>query len=98
MSADYRVVLSDLADMATTFTGEATTYEQLVAQITPPTADSGDAGLNQTIQDVMQIIAALHVKMADRLRENGAKLQYAHDSYQRNDVDVHGVFGDLMGG
>jgi hypothetical protein len=34
--------------------------------------------------------------MADRIDEHGDKLSYAHDSYQRNDVDVHGVFEDLM--
>jgi hypothetical protein len=35
--------------------------------------------------------------MADRLDDHGDKVAYARDSFHRHDVDVHGVFEDLMG-
>ncbi len=97
MSAGFNVVLGDLASMAKTFKQEAVTYAGLHASVAPPIADGGDAGLNDAIAAVTHAISGLHLAMGDRIKSHGDKLQYAHDSYQRHDVDVHGVFEDLMG-
>ena len=96
MGAGYQVVLGDLSSMAGTFHTEAENYRGLKPKVTPAVADGGDPGLNQTMQILLEAIDGLHTKMADRIDEHGDKLTYAHDSYQRNDVDVHGVFEDLM--
>ena len=42
------------------------------------------------------LIAGLHDKLSDRLDDRGDKLRYAHDSMRRHDIDVHGLFDDLM--
>lgn len=98
MADKYRVVLADLANMAKTFHDQADSYRSLRPQVTPPIADGGDPGLNDALQAVMDALDAMHTKLADQIDDHGDKLAYAHDSYQRRDVDVHGVFEDLMGG
>ncbi|MBY8886647.1 DUF6317 family protein [Streptomyces sp. PTM05] len=96
MSADLQLVLSDLKSMSGTFTQQSKVYRDVKPKITPPIADSGDDGLDQLIRMVMETIDGLHTKMSDLIEEHGEKLGYAHDSFQRHDIDVHGVFEDLM--
>ena len=96
MSGSYQVVLGDLQSMANTFKRESDAYRELRPQIAPPIADGGDPGLDSAIRMIMDDIDSLHTKLADRIEDHGDKLTYAHDSYQRRDVDVHGVFEDLM--
>lgn len=93
----YQVALTDLKNMADTFHQQASNYRGLRPKVTPPLADGGDGGLNDAMKAVMDAIDVLHTKMADRIDDHGDKLTYAHDSYQRRDVDTHGVFEDLMG-
>ncbi|GAA1982837.1 DUF6317 family protein [Kitasatospora viridis] len=96
MSAGYDVVLEDLRSMAATFHQEAQAYVKLKTDVAPPIAASGDSGLDSSITSMMEAIAGLHAKLAGRIEGHGDKLQYAHDSYQRHDVDEHGVYEDLM--
>ncbi|MFR9794759.1 DUF6317 family protein [Streptomyces sp. MS06] len=97
-SAGYKVVLSDLTSMAGLFHREATHYRGLHAQVAPPVAEGGDPGLDHAIKEVADLILALHIGFADRLDDHGDKVAYARDSFRRHDVDVHGVFEDLMAG
>jgi hypothetical protein len=92
---DYQVVLGDLDAMAGTFRKQATAYGALHHAVKPAVAGSGDGGLDSTITAMSDLIAGLHDKLTDRMADHGDNLQYAHDSYQRHDVDVHGVFEDL---
>jgi hypothetical protein len=96
MSPDFKVVLADLGSMASTFHTQAKNYAELQSKIAPPIAASGDAGLDDSIAAIMEAIAGLHAKLAARIDDHGDMLKNAHDSYQRHDVDVHGVFEDLM--
>ncbi|MCC9309010.1 DUF6317 family protein [Kitasatospora sp. RB6PN24] len=96
MSGQFELVLGDLQSMATTFHTEAQTYANLKTSVAPPIAASGDGGLDNAITSMMEAIAGLHAKLAGVIEANGDKLKTTHDSYQRNDVDVHGVFEDLM--
>ncbi|WP_327288615.1 DUF6317 family protein [Streptomyces sp. NBC_01198] len=96
MSAGYNVILGDLAGMASTFHTQATDYAALKADVAPPIAASGDAGLDDSIASIMDAIAGLHAKLAGRIEEHANGLDYAHGSYQRHDIDVHGLFEDLM--
>ncbi|WP_030910952.1 DUF6317 family protein [Streptomyces sp. NRRL F-5126] len=93
---DYQVVLGDLSAMATRFKKEAVAYHGLHHEVKPSVAASGDAGLDSMIKSMADLIAGLHDKLGDRIADHGDALQYAHDSYHRHDVDVHGVFEDLM--
>jgi hypothetical protein len=97
MGDGYQVVLGDLAGMAKTYHQEAENYRNLKPQVVPPCVDGGDPAFNDALAMIMDDIDSLHTKLADRIDEHGDKLQYAHDSYQRHDVDLHGVFEDLMG-
>ncbi|MGH1555672.1 DUF6317 family protein [Streptomyces sp. cg40] len=98
MSADFKAVLSDLTSMATTFHDQATDYRKLHPQVAPPVVSGGDAGLDDAIKEVAHLILGLHTGFADRLDDHGDKVAYARDSFHRHDVDVHGVFDDLMVG
>ncbi len=96
MSADFKVVLSDLKSMSGTFHKEAGNYAKLKTNVAPAVAASGDPGLDSAIHSMMHAIAGLHAKLAGRIEDHGDLLKYAHDSFQRHDIDVHGVFEDLM--
>ncbi|MFI1105990.1 DUF6317 family protein [Streptomyces melanogenes] len=96
MSADVKVLLADLDSMASTFHKEAGIYRGMHANVKPAVAGSGDPGCDAAIKSMADLIAGLHDKLADRLDDNSDKVKYAHDSMQRNDIDVHGLFEDLM--
>lgn len=96
MTAGYNVIMGDLSSMASTFHKQATEYASLKADVAPPIAASGDAGLDDSIASIMDAIAGLHAKLAGRIEWHGNGLDYAHGSYGRHDIDVHGLFEDLM--
>lgn len=96
--ADFRAVLSDLTSMAKTFHDQAANYRGLHADVAPPVVSGGDVGLDDAIKEVAHLIIGLHTGFADRLDDHGDKVAYARDSFHRHDVDVHGVFEDLMVG
>ncbi|ANP50529.1 hypothetical protein J2Z21_004260 [Streptomyces griseochromogenes] len=95
--SDFKVVYDDLSTMAKTFHDQAGDYRKLRPDVAPPVVSGGDAGLDSAIKEVADLIIALHIGMADRLDDHGDKVAYARDSFHRHDVDVHGVFEDLMG-
>jgi hypothetical protein len=96
VAEQFNVVLDDLANMAGTFDREATTYDRIKPQITPPIAASGDATLDSVLGAVMECLDVLHTKMAESISEHAGNLRGAHDTYQRHDIDAHGLFDDLM--
>ncbi|MFH8732344.1 DUF6317 family protein [Streptomyces sp. NBC_01003] len=96
--ADLKVVMSDLTSMAGTFHREAGHYRELHPQVAPPLVDGGDAGLDHAVKEVADLIVALHTGFADRLDDHGDKVTAARDSLRRHDIDVHGLFEDLMAG
>jgi hypothetical protein len=98
MMADLKAVLSDLTSMSKTFHDEAVNYRKLHADVAPAVVSGGDAGLDHAIKEVADLLVALHTGFADRLDDHGDKVAYARDSFQRHDIDVHGLFGDLMVG
>jgi hypothetical protein len=95
--SDFKVVYDDLASMAKTFHTQADDYRKLHPDVAPPVVSGGDPGLDSAIREVADLIIGLHTGMADRLDDHGDKVAYARDSFHRHDVDVHGVFEDLMG-
>lgn len=94
--AGYQAVLSDLTSMTGTFHREATHYRGLHPKVAPPVVSGGDGGLDHAIKEVADLILALHAGFADRLDDHGDKVAYARDSFRRHDIDVHGLFEDLM--
>ncbi|MEU9313093.1 DUF6317 family protein [Streptomyces sp. NPDC048256] len=98
MTVDFKAVLSDLTSMSRTFHDEAVNYRKLHADVAPPVVGGGDAGLDHAVKEVADLIVALHIGFADRLDDHGDKVTYARDSFRRHDIDVHGLFEDLMAG
>ncbi|MEU9269244.1 DUF6317 family protein [Streptomyces sp. NPDC048251] len=98
MTVDFKAVLSDLTSMSRTFHDEAVNYRKLHADVAPPVVEGGDAGLDHAVKEVADLIVALHIGFADRLDDHGDKVTYARDSFRRHDIDVHGLFEDLMAG
>ncbi|MFE0382589.1 DUF6317 family protein [Streptomyces bungoensis] len=96
--SDFKAVYDDLTAMAKTFHEQAGDYRKLHADVAPPVVSGGDPGLDAAIKEVAGLIVALHLGMADRMDDHGDKVAYARDSFHRHDVDVHGVFEDLMAG
>ncbi|WP_432030021.1 DUF6317 family protein [Streptomyces sp. 1222.5] len=96
--SDFTAVYDDLVTMAKTFHEQAGDYRKLHPDVAPPVAAGGDAGLDSAVKEVADLIVALHIGMADRMDDHGDKVAYARDSFHRHDVDVHGVFEDLMAG
>ncbi|MFF7971598.1 DUF6317 family protein [Streptomyces sp. NPDC007905] len=96
--SDFKAVYDDLATMAKTFHEQAGDYRTLHPDVAPPVVSGGDAGLDSAIKEVADLIISLHIGMADRMDDHGDKVAYARDSFHRHDVDVHGVFEDLMTG
>ncbi|MEU5533912.1 DUF6317 family protein [Streptomyces sp. NPDC020362] len=95
--SDFKAVYDDLATMAKTFHEQAGDYRKLHPDVAPPVVSGGDPGLDSAIKEVADLIVSLHIGMADRIDDHGDKVAYARDSFHRHDVDVHGVFEDLMG-
>ncbi|MFJ9819156.1 DUF6317 family protein [Streptomyces sp. NPDC101151] len=98
MTADFKAIYGDLATMARTFHEQATDYRKLHPDVAPPVVSGGDAGLDHAIKEVAGLLIALHIGLGDRMDDHGDKVAYARDSFHRHDVDVHGVFEDLMTG
>jgi hypothetical protein len=94
--SDFKAVYDDLAAMAKTFHDQAGDYRKLHPDVAPPVVSGGDPGLDSAVKEVADLIIALHTGMADRLDDHGDKVAYARDSFHRHDVDVHGVFEDLI--
>ncbi|KOG36907.1 DUF6317 family protein [Streptomyces resistomycificus] len=98
MPADFKAILSDLTSMSRTFHDEAVNYRKLHTDVAPPVADGGDAGLDHALKEVAELIVGLHTGFADRLDDHGDNVAHARDSFQRHDIDVHGLFEDLTVG
>jgi hypothetical protein len=92
----FTVVLADLRSMKGTFEKEHDAYAGIAAKLTPPMAATGDAGLDETLRAVMDVIAMMHEGLAARIEEHAERLGKTADAYERADIDSHGVFDDLM--
>ncbi|MFE7116719.1 DUF6317 family protein [Streptomyces sp. NPDC057654] len=94
---NLKAVLGDIGAMSETFHREGGNFRKLAHTVSPPVVSSGDGALDSSIKAMAELITQLHKSLADRIEDHGAKVKYAHDSFQRNDIDVHGLFEDLMG-
>jgi Family of unknown function (DUF6317) len=77
----FQVVMSDLADTAATFRSEAVAFKAIMPADGPPCPDGGDAAFDQSLQVVVQMIAALHLQAAGVMEDDSAKLARAHATY-----------------
>jgi hypothetical protein len=94
---DLKIVASDVTEMASTFHREAKSYTKLHISVSPAVAKSGDDGLDHTIRSMMDAISGLHARLAGRIEEHGDLLDAAVKHLTHRDIDVHGLFEDLMG-
>jgi hypothetical protein len=82
LSGGFRVVTSDLQDMASTFHSEAQTFQAIMPQSPTGIPDGGSAAFNESLNAVVQLAALAHLQIGADIEGNGSKLQTAHDRYQ----------------
>jgi hypothetical protein len=58
--------------------------------------DSGDAGVNETVQATLAAISARHDQLVKSLRETGESLDKVRAGYQRSDVRSRELYDDIM--
>ena len=95
MTGSYSVVLADLAAAASKFTTESGTFKAVMPADGPPCPDGGSAAVNQSLQAVVQLAAALHLQITGMIAEHGAKLKSAHDQYQKTEESIGQMCTDL---
>lgn len=95
MTGSYSVVLADLAAAASKFTTESGTFKAIVPAGGPPCPDGGSAAVNQSLQAVVELAAALNLQIAGMIAGHGAKLQSAHDQYQKAEESISQLCTDL---
>lgn len=98
MSAGFQVILDDLKSMAKIFSDEATVYEGLVPGFLPAAVDSGDDILNKAMKSALETLEILNHQVVRTMQTHSQKLTYAHDSYERHDIDNRKLFDDLTKG
>jgi hypothetical protein len=96
MGAGYEVILSDLQDMARSFTAESTEFGGLRPRMAPAPIDAGEVTINAGIAAVLNLFASLNAGISDALAEHGKAVQDCHDDYQRDDSDVAGLFNKMI--
>lgn len=94
--SDFKVVLEDLTELSANFTKESSAYEQLIPSINPPAVDGGDDNLNKVLTGLVKTFDNLHHRMVASISDHADKLKYAHDSFERKDIEVHDLFEDLV--
>lgn len=82
MSDGFRVVVSDLQSMASTFRTEGQTFQAIMPKSASGVPDGGSAAFNESLSAVVQLAALAHLQIGADISENGSKLQTAHDRYQ----------------
>lgn len=92
----FEVVLDDLQNMANTFANESIRYREITPQLSPPVADSGDGMLNGMLHNAMNMVAVLNEQLAKSIEDHHDKLQAAHGSYLRQEIDNRFLFDNLM--
>jgi hypothetical protein len=96
MGAGYQVVLSDLQDMARSFTAESAEFGKLRPRMAPAPVDAGEITVNAGIGAVLNLFAALNASISDAMAEHGKAVQDCHDDYKQDDSDVAGLFNKLI--
>jgi Family of unknown function (DUF6317) len=88
LSGGFRVVMSDLQDMASTFHTEAQAFQAIMPQSPGGIPDGGSAAFNESLSAVVQLAALAHLQIGADIEGNGSKLQTAHDRYQYTEENL----------
>jgi ABC-type transporter Mla subunit MlaD len=96
MGSGFQTTLQDLANAAGSFHDGADQFAKALGAITTLKADSGDDGLDETVQAVLAAIDALHSRVVQGLRETGDNLDVVRADYQRSDVSSRELYDDIM--
>ena len=96
MGSDFQTTLQDLASAAGSFHDGADQFAKALGDVTTLRVNSGDGGLNVTIQATLAAIGALHDRVVEDLRETGDNLDKVRADYQRSDVRSRELYDDIM--
>jgi ABC-type transporter Mla subunit MlaD len=96
MGSGFQTTLQDLANAAESFRDGADQFSKALGDVTTLRVDSGDGGLNTSIQAILAAIGALHDRVVQDLRETGDNLDKVRADYQRSDVRLRELYDDIM--
>jgi ABC-type transporter Mla subunit MlaD len=96
MGNGFQATLQDLANAAGSFHEGADQFKKALGDVTTLQVDSGDGGLNETVQAVLAAITALHDRVVQDLQETGENLDKVRADYQRSDVSSRELYDDIM--
>jgi hypothetical protein len=85
LSDGFRVVMSDLQDMAGTFHTEGQTFQAIMPKSPSGIPDGGSAAFNESLNAVVQLATLAHLQIGADISENGSKLQTAYERYQHTE-------------
>jgi len=84
----FQVVMADLQSAAVTFHSEAATFQAIMPDGPTALPDGGSAAFNDSLNAVVETLAAAHVQIGADIDDNGTKLQTAHDRYQHTEESL----------
>jgi hypothetical protein len=90
-----KVVLDDLATMSQQFEQGHADFAAAAEAVKAEPVDTGDGTLNDYLAYVTGRIEELTIKSAELIQEHAGKVKYAHDSYERHDIDNEELFEDM---
>jgi hypothetical protein len=96
MGAGYQVILSDLGQLATAFGNESSTLKTLAPKLAPPPVGTGDAGLDATLQSLLDTFGVYGTALTKALSDHASKLSTCHNNYKQNDADVVLLFNTMI--
>lgn len=96
-TADFTVILSDLADAAKAFHAGAKAFASAMpGNLKYTTVASGDPTFDQITAQLLTLLDEMHKQLSDRLDGTGTSLDKVHDSYQQSNVAAWELYDNLM--
>lgn len=96
MSDRLRATVDHIDDTGKAFHREAVDLGDVRHLASPPTPGVGDVALSSALLGLSDAFGAAHRMMTGLIDGHGSKLRKAAVDYRNTDIDVHGMFDDLI--
>ncbi|MCC2275782.1 DUF6317 family protein [Streptomyces sp. ET3-23] len=96
MSDKLRATVDHIDDTGRAFQQEAVDLGRTAHLASPPTPGVGDVALSSALLRLSDAFGAAHRMMTGLIDGHGSKLRKAAADYQNTDIDLHGMFDDLI--
>ncbi|MGW1200617.1 DUF6317 family protein [Streptomyces sp. NPDC002536] len=96
MSDRLRATVDHIDATGKAFHREAAELARTRHLASPPTPGVGDVALSSALSHLSDAFGAAHQMMTGLIDGHGSKLRKAAADYRNTDIDVHGMFDDLI--